>query len=111
MDPNRLDPGMLRRTAVFTRDTITRDTDGSEIRTPATVYTKRAYVECQGGRERFTAQQTLPEGDWQVICRYFTGAKTSDRIEVDGHTLQITAIVPDAEQHRWIEFRCKEVNA
>jgi SPP1 family predicted phage head-tail adaptor len=111
MNPERVDPGQMNRRAAFVRDVISRDDDGSEIRTPATIATRWAYVECQAGRERFAAQQTISEGDWQVVTRYFTTAKASDRIEVDGHTLQITAIVPDAAGHRWIEFRCREANA
>lgn len=92
------------------RDEITRDTDGSEIRTPATLGTYWASVRPLSGREFLAAQQTQSAVAWKVEMDYTAEIRQEDRFEWDGRVLQVVAVLPDKRD--WVtRCMCSERNA
>lgn len=105
-----LTAGEKTESLTHVRDTITRDTDGSEIRTPATLGTYWASVRPVSGREFFAAQQTQSDVRWTVALDYTDSIRQEDRFTWGTRTLQVIAVLPDKREYV-TRVMCAEKNA
>jgi SPP1 family predicted phage head-tail adaptor len=106
-----LTPSQKSELLTHVRDTITRDTDGSEIRTPATLRTIYAEVKPVTSREWFAAQQTQSSASYRVRIDYLEDVRAEDRFTWGTVTLQVVG-EPMLDRAGWTTTAmCSVLNA
>lgn len=69
-----------------------------------------ASVEPLTGRELFAAQAAQSETTYRLTVRYMAGIDATCRVVMDdGRTLQIVAVIDLRNQHRYMQFLCREL--
>jgi SPP1 family predicted phage head-tail adaptor len=62
------------------------------------------------GRELFAAQAAQSEVSYRLTTRWLSGVDASCRVVLDdGRVLGITAVIDLRNQHRYMQFLCREV--
>lgn len=98
-----------------TRITVERpqtgtDAWGQPIEGWALIASTWAAVEPLTGRELFAAQAAQSETTYRVTVRYMAGVDASCRVLLDdGRVLGIVAVIDLRNQHRFIQFLCREL--
>jgi SPP1 family predicted phage head-tail adaptor len=92
------------------RDAISRDSDGSEIRTPAVLASRWAQIVPVSGREFWAAQQTQSTVQYRVRLDLMDGIKQSDYLTWGARTLQIVAAMHNRAAFE-TTLMCAERNA
>lgn len=98
-----------------TRITVERpqtgeDAWGQPIEGWSLVASTWASVEPLTGRELFAAQAAQSETTYRLTVRYMAGVDASCRVVLDGgRTLQIVAVIDLRNQHRYMQFLCREL--
>ena len=74
------------------------------------VFDAWAAVEPLTGRELFAAQATQSETTYRLTTRYMAGVDASCRVLLDdGRVLGIVAVIDLRNQHRYVQFLCREL--
>ncbi|WP_341649387.1 phage head closure protein [Thauera humireducens] len=69
-----------------------------------------ASVEPLTGRELFAAQAAQSETTYRLTTRYMAGVDASCRVLLDdGRILGIVAVIDLRNQHRYMQFLCREL--
>jgi len=98
-----------------TRVTIERPQTGSDawgqpIEGWGLIASTWAAVEPLTGRELWSAQAAQSETTYRLTTRYMAGVDASCRVVLDdGRVLQITAVIDMRNQHRFMQFLCREL--
>lgn len=100
-----MNPGELDTYATLTRATETRATNGSVIKTWATVSSIwMTTPEQLNGRETVTAQQLQVVAAYKVTIRHGSGATVKDRIVDGSTTYEITRVFNVGTRRSWQEL-------
>lgn len=92
------------------RPETTRDEFGGVVEGWALIASTWAAVEPLTGRELFAAQATQSETTYRLTVRYMAGVDASCRVLLDdGRVLGITAVIDLRNQHRYMQFLCREL--
>ena len=98
-----------------TRITIERlqsgeDSWGQPIEGWSLIASTWAAVEPLTGRELFAAQAAQSETTYRLTVRYMAGVDASCRVVLDdGRVLGILAVLDLRNQHRYVQFLCREL--
>ena len=100
--------GRLDTRITVERPETTRDAFGGVVEGWGLVASTWAAVEPLTGRELFAAQATQSETTYRLTTRYMAGVDASCRVLLDdGRVLNITAVIDERNQHRFMQLMCK----
>lgn len=110
----RIQAGRLRTPVTIQQNVGTKDSRGQQQESWQTFATVRAEVEPSDPRrsvERGAAAQVLAEQWYTIKARWRDGVRPKMRALMDGHTLDINAVIdPDRRRHAMI-LHCLERGA
>ena len=102
--------GRMDTRVTVQRPETTRDAWGGVVEGWGLVASTWAAVEPLTGRELFAAQATQSETTYRLTTRYMAGVTPSCRVLLDdGRVLGITAVIDLRNQHRYMQFLCREL--
>ncbi|HRP23615.1 phage head closure protein [Thauera sp.] len=102
--------GRMDTRVTVQRPETTRDEFGGVVEGWALIASTWAAVEPLTGRELFAAQATQTETTYRLTVRYMAGVDASCRVLLDdGRVLGITAVIDLRNQHRYVQFLCREL--
>ena len=105
-----MNPGRLDQRITIQRLETTRDEFGGVIEEWALLASTWAAVEPLTGRELFAAQATQSETTYRLTTRYMANVDASCRVVLDdGRVLGIVAVIDLRNQHRYVQFLCREL--
>lgn len=107
---HELNPGVLRRRVSIEKYDVSRDTDGSEIRTPTTLANVWASIEPLTGRELLAAQQIHAEVTFTLLIRYRPDVRGNMRVRYGPRVFEILVPLHDEQRHTRTELLCKEID-
>lgn len=99
---------LLSSTAVIKQPTTSRDAYGAMVTAWSTLATVRAsIVTSRGGEDEphGTQRATL---NHTLVIRYLSGITNLMRVEINGRTLEIIAVVEQGRRHM-LELQCREL--
>ena len=100
--------GRMDTRVTVQRPETTRDAWGGVVEGWGLVASTWAAVEPLTGRELFAAQATQSETTYRLTTRYMAGVDASCRVLLDdGRVLNITAVIDERNQHRFMQLMCK----
>lgn len=100
--------GKLRNVIEIQRYSEAQDSYGEMIRGWTTDITAHASIEPLNGRERFEAQQIIPDVTHTVIMRYQADVTPKHRVRFNGRTFNIMSVLNIDERNRELQLLCKE---
>ena len=100
--------GRLSKRVQLQSATEARDAHGQPVRTWVNQKTVWAAVEPIRGRELETARQLASEATIRVIVRYRADITTDWRVIYSGKTLEITEIINEDFDNRYLVMRCRQ---
>lgn len=102
--------GRLDTRITVERPETTRDAWGGVVEGWGLVTSTWAAVEPLTGRELFAAQATQAETTYRLTTRYMAGVDASCRVVLDdGRVLGIVAVIDLRNQHKYVQFLCREL--
>lgn len=101
--------GELNKKLSLQAPTVTRDTDGAEIITWATLTTVWGSINPISGKEYWQAQQVNSELTHNIKIRYRSGLNTKMRFLYGNRIFNILTIVNPTEKNVEFICKCKEV--
>lgn len=100
--------GRLDTRVTVERPETTRDAWGGLVEGWALIASTWAAVEPLQGREFIAAMAVQAEATIRVRVRYLAGVDASCRVLLDdGRVLNITAVIDERNQHRFMQLMCK----
>lgn len=104
-----MNAGAARHRITIEEISDARESTYGDVSPTATTFARVwAYVEEQGGRELYRAQQVQPELTHLVKIRHLAGVTPKMRILYDEtRYLNIAAVVKDTKRH-WLTLHCVE---
>lgn len=103
-----INPGDLRQQVIIQTMTITRDTYGQEIETPATFATVWADIQPMLGKERIEGAATTSPVDTKIRIRSLAGVTAKMRVLWGTRTYKIESVVNVRERQREMVLYCRE---
>lgn len=100
--------GLLRHRVTIQAPRHPENERGEAVAEWADVATVWASVEPLIGRERWTAQQVMPETTHRVRIRYRPGLTAAHRLKFGDRILHIDSVVDPQERHRELEILARE---
>lgn len=100
--------GPLRHRVTIERPQVTRDSAGGEVTTWLPVATVYASVEPLSGREWVTTNAAGADLSHRVRMRY-TDLEPTDRLDFNGRTLQVEAVLNTEERNVELIVMCREI--
>lgn len=68
-----------------------------------------ASIDPISGKEFYAAEQSQSKVTHKIRCRYFSGAKTEQRIKYKGRIFQIVSVINWGERSEDLMFMCEEL--
>lgn len=100
--------GRMDTRVTVQRPETTRDAWGGVVEGWGLVTSTWAAVEPLQGREFIAAMAVQAEATIRVRVRYLAGVDASCRVLLDdGRVLNITAVIDERNQHRFMQLMCK----
>lgn len=84
---------LMVHTCTIKRDTVVRNVYGGATETPATVSTSLCRLAPATQSDRQLAGMAIEGAAWTVTVPYSTDVRVSDRIEVNGLTLEVNHVI------------------
>lgn len=98
----------MRHKITIQNATVARNEYGEEERTLATLFTCRAAVMPQGGREFDLMDQMHGEVTHKITIRYRSGVRPEQRVLFGTRVFQIVSVLNWSEMNRWLILTCVE---
>lgn len=99
--------GKLRDRVAIQQRSKTTSANGETVSTYATVATRWACVEDQGGAEITQANQQVAQRSVKVTLRYYSGLSAQHRFVFGSRTLNVQSVTAD-QQRIWHTCMCME---
>lgn len=100
--------GELRHKVTIEQKASTPDGVGGFTENWSTFATPWASIESVKGQKRWYGDQLNSVITHQILIRYRAGVDTSMRINFEGRTFQIHAVLDPEEKKRWLRLDCAE---
>lgn len=105
-----MDCGKLNKRITIQTISITRDTDGAELKGWTDFASVWASIQPLTGKEYFDASQSIDNVvNSKITIRYRAGIKPDMRIMYNGVVYEITSIINPNENNQYLLLMCKVV--